>query len=201
MAHSSQQSDMAGMYVRTPNCVTVLHIVRTLLVAVRGGKDGTGWPSNLYDEPAVTNHTDKLGTKAPSPQQTRPHTVTETTNQPPSKYNISLRFGVKLMDADSNRHNMSHVEDDFEESSVEDEPSYQFQYTEGDVDGDGMDDPHSQKRSIKKWTPEEVSALTSFNVLRLFPALFPSRCLTVLIFCRMNSCSNLWRSMGHDIGL
>lgn len=61
------------------------------------------------------------------------------------------------MDLSANRHNPSHVADDFEDSSVEDEP-YAYQYNEAEQgDEDGNDDPHSQKRSIKKWTAEEVN--------------------------------------------
>jgi hypothetical protein len=61
------------------------------------------------------------------------------------------------MDLSANRHNPSHVADDFEDSSVEEEP-YAYQYNEADQgDDDGNEDPHSQKRSIKKWTAEEVT--------------------------------------------
>lgn len=60
------------------------------------------------------------------------------------------------MDSNTVRHNLSHVADDFEESSVEEE-QYPYQ-SYGDQEGEAEEpnDPHSQKRSIKKWTPEEV---------------------------------------------
>jgi hypothetical protein len=59
---------------------------------------------------------------------------------------------------------MSHAADDFEESSVEEEP-YQYQYGEQEDGGDvGGDENHNQKRSIKKWTQEEVSALTNVEI-------------------------------------
>lgn len=68
------------------------------------------------------------------------------------------------MDAGSTKNNLSHVADDFEESSVEDDQPYQFQYgDQEDMEGDGTaEGTQNQKRSIKKWTPEEV--LNPFSI-------------------------------------
>ena len=72
-----------------------------------------------------------------------------------------------------NRHNPSHVADDFEDSSVEEEP-YAYQYNEAEQgEDDGNDDPHSQKRSIKKWTAEEVRRFSYLCFLLVFrPQVF-----------------------------
>lgn len=85
------------------------------------------------------------------------------------------------MDTNNNQTNMSHVADDFEDSSV-DEENYTYEYNNVDLEGVNLDDTQSQKRSIKKWTAEEVFYFVFFLIYRfgLMPMCFLCYFLTFI---------------------